>query len=448
MKRIETPPEVCRAAARLRERGFSCHLVGGCVRDSLRGLTPHDFDLCTSALPQQVMEVFQDQRVIATGLVHGTVTVLWEGMPLEITTLRVDGSYSDGRHPDEVSFTGDVTLDLARRDYTINAMAWDPLEQQLLDPFGGQEDLEKRCLRCVGDPDRRFGEDALRILRGLRFASTLGFGLEAQTAESLVRNRALLDRVARERVREEWSRLLCGVEAVQVLRQYREVAAQVIPALAAMFDYPQRSPWHRYDVWEHTLHALEGSPPELVVRLALLLHDVGKPETGTVDEQGVGHFYGHARASTRLTEEILRELRYDNDTRQAVVELVRHHDALLEENPVQMKRWLRRMGESQLRRWLEVRRGDIRGQGCHPERLADVDRLEGCLERILAEKEPFSVRQLAVNGRDVLECGIPPGPAVGQVLERLLEEVWEDSARNQREWLLKRIREHGKNDHS
>lgn len=428
------------ALSQLQAHGWEAYLVGGCVRDALRGTEPHDYDICTNALPEEIKQSLAGYPVIETGIAHGTVTVVRDHVPLEITTYRVDGTYSDGRHPDGVSFTRSLTEDLRRRDFTINAMAMDA-QGNIIDPFDGQKDLQRGLIRCVGQADLRFTEDALRILRALRFAAVLGFEIEPATRDSLIEHIPLLSRIAAERIRQELDRILVGNYGVGVLRRYREVFCYIIPELRPMLDHPQHNPYHRYDIWEHTLHAMEGSKPILPVRLALLMHDIGKPQCFTMDAQGVGHFHGHPAVSAKIAAEILRRLRYDNETKHLVTALVERHDVLITEEESLIRRRLRQYGQKFFPLWLEVKRGDVCGQGVHAERLELLDRIEMVYHRILEQGQCFSLKHLAVTGRDVMALGIPAGPQVGAVLCALLDAVVENSIPNEREQLLELARQ-------
>lgn len=432
-------PRAVSLLARLNQRGHSAHLVGGCVRDALMGKSPHDYDVTTAALPQEIKAAFDDVSVIETGIRHGTVTVLWEGLTVEVTTHRVDGSYADGRHPDEVTFTDRLTEDLARRDFTVNAMAWSPAEG-LSDPFGGQADLSAGILRAVGDPDRRFTEDGLRILRGLRFASVLGFSLEPATAAALVRQKERLCSVSAERIREEFVKLLCGKDAPSILKEFSSVITVFLPELAPQIGFDQRNFHHCHDLFTHTLTVLSHVPPLPHLRLAALLHDVAKPETASVDASGVGHYYGHAALGAQRADEILRRLRFDNATRERIVTLIRHHDGPLEESEGAVRKKLNKLGDLFFD-YLALCRADTLGLA--PEfhhRIAHFDRLEGLAREILAQNPCLSVGDLAVNGNDLKALGLV-GPAIGRALACLLDEVLEGRIPNVREELLARAKE-------
>ena len=431
---IRLPAHAARAIEQLEGAGFETWAVGGCVRDSLRGAAPHDWDLCTAARPEQMKAVFAGERVLETGLKHGTLTLLTDGGPLEITTFRADGGYSDGRHPDAVRFVGSVEDDLARRDFTVGAMAWHPA-RGLCDPYGGLDDLQDGILRAVGDPDARFTEDGLRILRAVRFASQLGFAVEPQTAAAMRRQLARLNCVAAERVREELTRTLCGRFVQRALLSYRDVLAAVLPELMPMFDCAQQNPHHLYDVWEHSVRAVGQMPAVPALRWAMLLHDCGKPACKTIDEKGVGHFYGHPKVSREIAERIVQRLRFSGAESARILLLVEQHDRPLGENDKLVRRRLSQIGEARFRDLLAIKKGDAVGQGTHPEDVAWLYGMEQCLDRVLAADACFSLRQLAVNGDDMLALGLS-GPAVGAMLHDLLRAVIDEQADNTRGALL------------
>ena len=440
---FSVPAHVDILLAALRAAGYEAYPVGGCVRDSLMGRVPADWDICTAAPPAETERIFAaGYRLVETGLKHGTVAVLTEGGLVEITTFRTDGTYADGRHPDAVTFVPDLREDLARRDFTVNAMALAP-DGTVIDPFGGREDLRAGVIRCVGDPDTRFHEDALRILRALRFAARLDFVIDPATGESLVKDRSLLDRIARERVFSELKGLLVGPGAGRVLRQYGPVLFQVIPELAAAEGFDQKNPHHVHDVWTHSTMAVDAAPPEPVLRLTMLLHDVAKPPCFFTDEAGVGHFYGHGERGAEMADAILRRLRCDNDTRERVCLLIANHDICPPQTPRAMRRLLAKVGEDAVRQLLACWRADC------ADRVQAVlatdtpwETLIGTAERTLTEllagpAPCFSVKSLAVNGRDILALGVEKGPAVGRILNELFAKVVDGTLPNRREELLK-----------
>ena len=426
----------------LRAAGYEAYPVGGCVRDSLMGRVPADWDLCTGALPAQTEAVFAGYRLIETGLRHGTVAVLTEMGPVEITTFRADGAYADGRHPDAVTFVPDIREDLARRDFTVNAMALAP-DGTVIDPFGGREDLAAGVIRCVGEPDARFHEDGLRILRALRFASKLDFEIEPATARSVLADRALLDGISRERVLAELKGLLLGPGAGRVLRQFALVIFQVIPELAAAAGFEQHNPYHIHDVWTHTTMAVDAAPRDEALRLTMLLHDVAKPEKFFTDEKGAGHFYGHAQAGAETADRILRRLKCDNGTRQTVVTLIDNHDIQPPQTPRAMRRLLAKVGEEKVRQLIACWRADQsdRAEEIMARNMPMIDAAEGLLEEVLRGETCLSVKSLAVNGRDILALGVKKGPEVGRILNGLFALVLDGALPNRREELLAKAAE-------
>ena len=419
----------------LEAAGHEAWCVGGCVRDTLLGRRPEDWDVTTSALPEETMAAF-GTLATPTGLKHGTVTVRMDGHNVEVTTYRLDGNYEDHRRPDHVTFTRSLEEDLRRRDFTVNAMALG-LRGELRDPFGGRTDLEKGILRCVGEPGRRFGEDALRILRGMRFAAVLGFTLEPATAAGIHDNRHLLGDIAAERIQVELFKLLCGGDAAAVLREYPDVIGVFWPEVLPMVGFDQKNHHHCYDVWEHTIHAAAAVPPEPELRCAALLHDIGKPATFTADENGVGHFRGHAAVSEELADGMLRRLKCATDFRETVVRLVAWHDRDIPRTDKAVRRALGKLGERDLRRLIALKRADNLAQSpAYFDRQRELDKGEAILNRLLAEDACFSLKQLAVNGRDLIEMGLS-GPAVGRMLNALLDRVVDGDIPNQRGALLK-----------
>lgn len=434
---LSLPEPVNTALSRLEDAGFAAYVVGGCVRDALMGRTPGDYDITTDAAPEQTAAVFSGERVIETGLRHGTVTVLLRGQPLEITTFRVDGAYSDARHPDAVRFTLSLEEDLARRDFTVNAIAYSP-RRGLIDPFGGAEDLRAGLLRCVGAPELRFREDALRILRCLRFSATLGFAIDPAAAAAAREERTLLGRVSAERVAEELKKLVCGPFVRRVVLTETDILGAVLPELLPMRGFDQRNKHHIYDILEHCAAACEAIAPEPVLRLAALLHDVGKPDCFFTDEAGVGHFYGHAERGAELADAILERLRFDRESREEIVALVRRHDLRIEPERRAVLRCLRRFGPDFFFRLLALKRADALAHASGPktdERLARYDALEALARESLSEAACFSLRSLAVNGHDLLAAGLS-GPAVGQALDALLDAVIDGRVPNEKDALL------------
>lgn len=421
----------------LADAGYEAYLVGGCVRDLLRGVEPHDWDICTSARPEDTESCFADQRIIETGLKHGTITVLEDGEPYEITTYRTEGPYSDSRRPDYVEFVSDLEADLARRDFTINAIAMG-LDGSLRDPFGGRADIQAGVIRCVGEPTQRFQEDSLRVMRALRFGAVFGYEIEERTAQAIHKNRHMLEHVAAERIQVELRKLLVGEQAGDVLRQYPDVLCEFWPELGPLVTLEQNNPWHCWGGWEHTIHAVEAAPPDPVLRLAMLLHDIGKPNCRSTDEKGIDHFYGHPAVSARLAGQMLQALKFDNKTRQQVVTLVEHHDLQIPCQDRSIRRWMGRLGPETFFQLLEVKRADGMGQATEKvkDRLARLDVMKAKAEELMAQGQCFSRKDLVVNGQDVIAAGVAPGPEVGRVLKRLLEGVLNGEVQNRREELL------------
>ena len=439
---MELPRTVSDLIARLEQAGYSAYAVGGCVRDSIMGREPHDWDLCTSALPAQMQEVFRGEHVIETGLKHGTLAVVIGHVPYEITTFRVDGAYTDHRHPDSVSFVENVAGDLSRRDFTVNAMAYSP-RSGLVDLFGGQEDLRRRVIRCVGIPEERFREDALRILRALRFAAVHDFSVDPDTEKALRLLAPSLKNVAAERIREEFLKLLCGAGAGRILRAFPDVLSVIVPEISVMVGYDQRNHHHHYDLWEHTVRVVENVPPEPDMRLAMLLHDTGKPAVCTVDEHGEAHYRGHQAVSAEIAERVTAGLRCDRETADRVVRLVRYHDIPLrnESGAVNLDRSfllrkLNRFGEKDLRALFLIHRADRIATGHSPEAREDArlaQRMDA-LDALLAEQPCFTLKNLAVNGNDLKAFGLK-GPALGDALKQLLEAVMDGRVANEKEAL-------------
>lgn len=431
---MRVPEYVQEILRRLEAAGYEAWCVGGAVRDALLGLKPGDWDVTTSAEPETVLSLFAPYA-LPTGLKHGTVTV-GSGKAVEVTTFRRDGDYPDNRHPDHVEFTRSLSEDLARRDFTVNAIAVN-LRGALQDPFNGRADLAAGVLRAVGDPDRRFGEDALRILRGLRFSARLGFSIESGTAAAIRRCAPLLENIAPERIHVELTGILCGEHADQVLLSYPDVLGVFMPEILPCVGFDQHSVYHCYDVWEHTVRALAAVRSLPVLRYAMLFHDLGKPETFALDQAGRGHFYGHWRRSVPLAESIMDRLRFDNQSKKIILTLVERHDVPLQLSERAVRRALARYGEETLRLLLEVKRADNLAQAApYRNRQQLIDQWEDLLELVLQSGDCFSLRQLAVRGGDLTELGLR-GPAVGRALNELLEQVIDEKLPNDRTLLLK-----------
>ena len=427
------PDSVLQCITALEQAGFAAFVVGGCVRDACLGLIPQDYDMCTSALPEQTEEVFKDHRLVLAGKKHGTVGVVTKDGVVEITTFRTEGDYRDNRHPDWVEFVPEVEKDLARRDFTVNAMAYSPT-RGYADPFSGREDLKKGILRAVGDPVKRFREDSLRILRGLRFAARYRLSIEAATWHAMNQEKHLMENLARERVFEELCKLLISVTTAQELVAYGPILAEVIPELAPTIGFDQRSPHHAYDIFTHTAHVVTGVSPDLDRRWAALLHDVGKVPTFTQDSTGRGHFYGHAQASAEMADTILRRLKAPTDLRTKAVFLIDKHMTKLEPDKKLLRRRLSQYGWEAVADLLALQWADFTSKGVLGKG-PDFSKIDDLLTEIQQEDACLSLKDLAVNGNDLLALGIT-GKAIGLTLNHLLEQVVDEQLPNEKDTLL------------
>ena len=418
----------------LENAGFAAYAVGGCVRDACLGLTPHDYDLCTSALPEQTEEVFRDYRLVLAGEKHGTVTVITDGGPVEITTFRTEGGYRDNRHPDWVKFVPNIEGDLARRDFTVNAMAYSPT-RGFADPFGGREDLSNHILRAVGDPEARFVEDSLRILRGVRFAARFGLTPAEKTMAAMLSQAHLMENLARERVFEELCKLILAAKAADITR-FAPILAAVIPELAPMIGFDQHSPHHAYDLITHTAHVVEGVPTTLPLRWAALLHDTGKVTTFTLDATGRGHFYGHARDSAAIADNILRRLKAPTALREEAVALIGRHMTRLQPDRKLLRRQVSKYGFPTVEAMLALQQADMGSKGTGEDDGSTVfAAVQQLLADLKAEDACLSLKDLAVNGTDLITLGFQ-GKEIGACLSALLEQVIEERLPNEKNALL------------
>lgn len=436
--KIDMPPNANVIIHALQDAGYKAYIVGGCVRDSVINRFPHDWDICTSARPKQILEVFKGYRVIETGLQHGTVTVVIDGEQYECTSFRIDGVYSDNRRPDSVTFIDDLTEDLRRRDFTINAMAYND-EEGLIDPFDGMGDIKRGIIRCVGNAADRFNEDALRILRAIRFAAQLDFAIEKNTSFELCRQKKSLTNVSAERIASEFNKIVISDRFAGMLIQCLYIFEQFIPELEDMYNFPQNNPHHIYDVLIHTFYTVISCQNDLILRLAALFHDIGKPHSYQDEADGIRHFVGHNIVGADMTDKIMRRLKYDNNARNAVVQLVLYHDSSFIAKPSAVKRWLNKVGEIQLKRLIDLRRADIRGQKIpyDKEKMRKIDDFADVLNQVLEEQQCFSLKDLAINGDDLIALGFVPGKKLGEVLTGLLNSVTDDALPNDKETLLK-----------
>lgn len=438
---IKLPDEAVKAISMLNSASYEAFAVGGSVRNSLMGLEISDTDITTSALPHQTREVFKNYIAIETGIQHGTVTVIVDSVPIEITTYRTETAYTDGRHPDSVAFTASLKEDCARRDFTINAICYSP-QTGIVDYYGGCEDIQNRLIRCVGNPQSRFKEDALRILRAVRFAAVLGFEIEQNTKQAIFENCHLLKNISAERIYTELTKLLCGENVKKVLLEYTDVLAVFMPEILPLKDFDQKNHHHIYDVLTHTAVAVESCPAIPQLRLAALLHDFGKPATFTVDEKGVGHFYGHGEVSYEMAKTILKRLKVSNRDYSLVSTLVKHHDTAVAPNEKAVRKALNKYGESTLRLLLLLKRADNMGQNLRQfNRKEEYDALEQVINLVVEKQQCFSLKQLAVNGHDLAAVGIPPSKLTGRVLNHLLEKVINGEIPNEKAPLLEEVQQ-------
>lgn len=422
----------------LQNSGHSAYIVGGCVRDSILGRKPNDWDICTSATPDEMLEIFKDKKIIETGLKHGTVTVVVGGESYEITTYRIDGEYSDNRRPDSVTFTDKLVEDLKRRDFTINAMAYNDTEG-LIDPFNGLLDIEYEKIDCVGSAKERFEEDTLRILRAIRFAAQLDFSITPGTDREIHQQYKNLENISIERINSEFCKIVTSDNFCVELLLYKDVFSLFIPELKDMFGFPHNNPYHIFDVFDHTLHAIEYcESDDLIVRLAILFHDIGKPHSYQDGEDGVRRYTGHWKASADMTDNIMKRLRFDNDTRNKIVALVFYHDLSVKDRK-DIKKLLNIIGIEQLERLLEIKRADAKAHNpiCAKERIENIDNIEQIFNEIVINNECFSLKDLAVNGSDLLVIGYKSGKQLGITLQGLLDCVIEGEVYNSKEDLLR-----------
>lgn len=443
MIQITLPSDVKFIIEKLEAAGFEAYAVGGCVRDQIMGREPNDWDITTSATPYEVKDIFH--KTVDTGLVHGTVTVILHGEGYEVTTYRIDGEYEDGRHPKQVSFTASLEEDLKRRDFTINAMAYNE-SHGLVDLFGGLEDLEKGVIRCVGEPMERFSEDALRMMRAVRFSAQFGYEIEEATREAVRKLAPTLEKVSVERIQVELTKLLTSGHP-DFFRECYELGLTKLfmPEFDACMTCEQHNPHHAYTVGEHTLIGMQHVPKDRVLRLTMLLHDIGKVETKTTDEAGIDHFRGHPVKSAEMAKVILRRLRYDNQTIHDVVRLVEFHDwdIHIEARKKSVRKAVAKIGQDFFPEMFEINLADTLAQSDYlrKEKLEKLDALKALYQEILRDNECLTLKDLAVNGQDLMAAGVQPGKQIGQILNAMLQDVLEYPEHNDKEHLLQRVKE-------
>ena len=435
---IRIPPGAARILRVLEDHGYEAFVVGGCVRDSLLGRNPNDWDITTSALPLQVKALFR--RTIDTGLKHGTVTVLMDGEPFEITTYRVDGEYLDGRHPSEVTFTASLQEDLQRRDFTIKKKK-KKKKKGLQDLFGGLPDLEKGLIRAVGDPAKRFGEDALRIMRAVRFAAQLGYEVEEDTVQAMKELAPTLSKISAERIAAELEKLLVSPHPEKLKMAYEcGITAVILPEFDRCMETAQNNPHHKYSVGEHTIVSIGNARPDRILRYTMLMHDMGKPSCKTTDEQGIDHFYGHQEVSAQMANDILRRLKSDNETRRSVSKLVRYHDLTCGLTGKSVRKAISLIGEDLFPLYLEVKDADTRAQSDFrfQEKMDYLEEVRLLYRKILEEGDCLSLKDLAVNGKDLIAAGMKPGREIGEVLGAMYRDVIDDPEHNNKDYLMEK----------
>lgn len=433
---INLPKEVELIINRLYMSGYEAYAVGGCVRDSILKQNPQDWDICTQAKPYEIIECFKEYKIIKTGIKHGTVSVFLNEKSYEITTFRYDGRYSDTRHPDNVIFVSSLKEDLKRRDFTINAMAYNNKEG-LVDYFGGIKDLSDKIIRCVGDCQARFNEDSLRILRALRFAAKLNFEIDKKTSEAINENKNLINHLSAERVREELNKLLLSEGAEKILLNYPIVLSVFIPGIEATVGYDQKNPYHPYDIWTHIVKSIVSIKPDLILRLTMLFHDLGKPLCEDIIEVKK-RFCDHGIKSAQIAEDTMRKLKYDNNTISIVYDLIYYHDTKILCEKISVKRWLNKMGTEKFMQLLEVKRADAKAQNplYIEERLKIYNNIQNIANEIVNNKECFSIKDLAVNGDDIISLGYNQGEVIGNIINNLLYMVIEGKVENNKKDLI------------
>ena len=436
--KIKMPTQAAKVIQKLEQHGFEAYIVGGCVRDSILGRTPGDWDITTSASPQEVKEIFD--HTVDTGIEHGTVTVLMNHEPYEVTTYRVDGKYEDHRRPNEVHFTKSLREDLLRRDFTINAMAYNDSEG-IIDMYDGMTDLKNQTIRCVGEAKKRFDEDALRILRALRFQAQLGFQIEEKTEEAIKNQAKFLKDISAERIQVELEKLITSAHPEVLVNAYKLGVTKIIfPEFDIMMETPQNNPHHKYNVGIHTIEAMKQIEAEHIYRWTMLLHDVGKPECHTVDENGIDHFYGHNEKGAEIARKVLRRLRFDNETTDLVCKMVLWHDYGLGEilKKTTFRKALSRMGADFFPYYIKIRRADMAAQSDYKleERRSSIEHLEKLYQEITDAKDCLTIKQLAINGKNLIALGVKPGKEIGDILQELLNQVLGSPELNNRETLL------------
>ncbi|GAA0076250.1 CCA tRNA nucleotidyltransferase [Clostridium sp. CTA-5] len=442
--KINIPKNPALVLKMLIDAGFEAGVVGGCTRDAIMDKIPHDWDICTSATPDEIQTVFQNFKQLTVGLKHGTVVVFINNEEIEVTTYRIDGIYSDGRRPDTVDFTRNLVEDLSRRDYTQNAIFFNE-SVGIIDPFNGISDIQHKIIRCVGDPNKRLKEDALRILRGIRFASNLGFRVEESTKTAMFKNKELLGNISQERIAVEFIKMLQGKNIMNILDEFREIILCIVPEMKTMIGFKQNNPYHCYDVWKHTLIAIN-NVDGLILKLTMFFHDIAKPYCYSIDRQGIGHFYGHANESAKIASEIFKRMKLtnaeslDKNDIKNIIELIKYHDIIIEPRKKSIRKILSKLDGNiaQFERLLSVKRADILAQT--PDkvitRLKEIDLIQEILNEVVRENTCTTLKDLNINGKDLIAIGIPAGKKIGEILNLLLEDVIAENLQNEKKSLL------------
>lgn len=438
--KIILPQDVQYILNTLHQHNHQAYIVGGCVRDNLLNKEPKDYDITTSALPEQTLEIFNNHNTIPTGLQHGTITLMLNNIPYEITTFRNDGEYTDNRRPNSVTFTSNLHEDLSRRDFTINSMAYNE-QEGLIDPFNGQRDLQLCIIQCVGNPNERFQEDSLRMMRAIRFASRFKFHIHLDTFKAIKANSHLIQNISNERIQSELNQILLGSFYYIDLLSIVNLLQYILPELQNCIDVKQNNPYHIFDVYLHILATVYTIEPTLHLRLTMLLHDIAKPLTKTTDDNSIDHFYGHNTLGADLATTILKRLRYDNNTIIKVRDLILYHDAEIHPTKKAIKRWLNKTSEETVRNLLKVKEADMLAQNpiYYQDRHDKLEQIEILLDEILQEQQCFSKKDLAINGNDLIAMGIKQGEEIGKIIDELVEYVIDNPDMNTKDKLIEYV---------
>lgn len=443
MKINVLPEYVISLVERIESYGYEAYPVGGAIRDIIIGRETNDYDISTSANIENLKEIFSDCKLILTGERFGSVTVVWCGKNMEITRFRLDGAYKDRRHPDSVSFVASLEEDIKRRDFTINALAWK--KGSILDFVGGISDIENKIIRAIGNPKERFDEDALRIIRALRFSSVLGFTIEENTERAIRNCKDNIKSCSVERIKNEMDKLLLGDKVLDTVYNYAEVFDIFLPGILNCKDFDQKSSYHCYDVLTHILKSVENIEKNLILRWTMIFHDIGKPETFTLDENNEGHFYSHEKFSMEIAENIMTDLKFDNKSKETILKLIKYHGVNIENNEKIIKRWLNKLGEENFFYLLKVKEADTKAldKKCY-HRVKNIEEIKSTALKILEEKQCFTIKDLAINGDDLIELGLSQGVLIGKYLNIILEKVINNEVKNEKKELInlyKKIKE-------